>query len=178
MQATVQVRNTVKLFALGAVWGGSFLCIEIALRGFTPLSIAALRIAPGAAALLVVAHLRGDAWPPWSQPPATYPTQVAVWAALLFLGLAGTGFAYLLRFQLIQDAGVTFLAQVAYLVPRFAILWGWWFLAEIPGGRTWIALALILTGVFVGQSKRFPVPWQRIAHKRMQITRANAMKGD
>jgi len=50
--------DIVKLFILAAVWGASFLCIEIALRGFTPFSIAALRIVLGASALLALARLR------------------------------------------------------------------------------------------------------------------------
>lgn len=118
------------------------------IHGVTPMCASGLLLAISALYMLPLAI--------WWQPPSAYPTQATTWAALLFLSLAGTGFAYLLRFQLIMNAGVTFLAQVAYLVPMFALLWGWVFLDEIPEGRTWIALALVLAGIFVGQSYAGP----------------------
>ena len=40
-------RDWARLLALAAVWSGSFLCTEIALRDFGPLTIAAGRVALG-----------------------------------------------------------------------------------------------------------------------------------
>ncbi len=71
--------------------------------------------------------------------------------ALGFLGLISTAFAYFLRFQLILRVGVVFISQVSYLVPLFAVLWGWLFLAEVPTVSIWIALGLILMGINVSR---------------------------
>ncbi len=52
------------LCLLGLIWGGSFLGVEMALTGFGPLTVAALRIATAAFILVAVATLRGDGLPP------------------------------------------------------------------------------------------------------------------
>ncbi|HET8726997.1 MAG TPA: DMT family transporter [Alphaproteobacteria bacterium] len=72
-------------------------------------------------------------------------------AAVLFLGLFPTGLAYLLRFQIINDVGMTFMSQVSYLVPIFGVLWGWLFLAEMPTPAAWGALALVLAGIAISR---------------------------
>lgn len=71
--------------------------------------------------------------------------------ALGFLGLVPTALAYLVRFQLIQQVGVVFISQVSYLVPLFAVFWGWLFLAEMPSPSAWFALAMILVGINVSR---------------------------
>ncbi len=71
--------------------------------------------------------------------------------ALVFLGLMPTGLAYLLRFQIIIAVGATFMSQVSYLVPLFAVLWGWLFLSEVPATSGWIALGLILVGINISR---------------------------
>lgn len=282
-------RDTARLFALGAIWGSAFLCIEIALTGFAPLTLAAGRIVMAAAALTVATRLAGVRLPSdartvglltvigffntalpfvlisWGQQHidsamaailmatgpfvalilshlftgddrltlpkvagmllgfagvtvlvgvdalagakasvlgqlavmgaaacyalsgvltrrvshvaplasaamvlitgAAYmvPLALAVdrpwqsmpngsaWLALGFLGLFPTGLAYLLRFQIITAVGTTFMSQVSYLVPLFAVLWGWLLLSEIPAVSGWVALGLILCGITISR---------------------------
>jgi drug/metabolite transporter (DMT)-like permease len=86
---------------------------------------------------------------PWELQPS-----YAASLTLLFLGLVPTALAYLLRFQIVQFVGATFMSQVSYLVPLFAVFWGWLFLDQVPLRRSWVALALILTGVYI--SRRAP----------------------
>ena len=281
--------DTTRLFALGAIWGSAFLCIEIALTGFAPLTLAAGRIALAAVALAIAVRLAGLRLPTdrhtlglltvigffntalpfvlisWGQvhidsamaailmaagpfvalilshfftgddrltlpkiagmlmgfagvavlvgldaiagakasvlgqlavmgaaacyalsgvltrrvahvPPLANAATVLVtstaymvplallvdrpWQAvpggeavlaLVFLGLLPTGLAYLLRFQIITAVGATFMSQVSYLVPLFAVLWGWLFLAEIPSAAGWVALVLILGGIGISR---------------------------
>ncbi len=281
--------DTARLFALGAIWGSAFLCIEIALTGFAPLTLAAGRIALAAVALAVAVRLAGQHLPfhprtlglltvigffntalpfvliSWGQqhidsamaailmaigpfvalilshlftgddrltlpkiagmllgfagvavlvgidaiagakatvlgqlsvmgaaacyalsgvltrrvahvPPLANAATVLLTAtvymvplallvdrpwlsmpggpalmALAFLGLFPTGLAYLLRFQIITAVGATFMSQVSYLVPLFAVLWGWLFLAEIPSAGGWAALGLILLGINISR---------------------------
>lgn len=55
--------DVAKLTTLGAVWGSAFICIEIALGAVDPWGLVAARVTVGAAVLLIVAHLLGQAWP-------------------------------------------------------------------------------------------------------------------
>ncbi len=281
--------DTVKLMLLGGIWGSSFMCIEIALTGFPPLTLAAGRILLAALALNGVVWLTGQRWPrgvrtwglliivglfssalpfilvSWGQqfipsglsailiatgsfvslflshlltpddrltlpklggmligfsgvivlvgvdalagldeavlgqlavmgaaacyaisgiitrktdyvPPLVNSAVVLLTAAcymvplalivdgvpgptadlkpmlaLGFLGLVPTALAYLVRFQLIQQVGVVFISQVSYLVPLFAVFWGWLFLAEVPSPAAWVALVMILVGINVSR---------------------------
>lgn len=52
-----------KLMALAAIWGSAFMLIALALEGFPPMAVAALRVVIGAAALMAVGLLRGESWP-------------------------------------------------------------------------------------------------------------------
>lgn len=81
--------------------------------------------------------------------PWTLQPDRRAFLSLLFLGLVPTAFAYLLRFQIVQSVGATFMSQVSYLVPLFAVFWGWLFLGQLPLSQSWVALGLILTGVYI-----------------------------
>ena len=61
--------------------------------------------------------------------PAATPSPGA-WAAVTVLGLACTGLAYWLYFRLIASVGPSKALAVAYLIPLFALVWGWLFLGE------------------------------------------------
>jgi drug/metabolite transporter (DMT)-like permease len=74
---TFTARDTGLLLSLGGIWGLSFLFIELALRGFTPVWIVAGRTVTGAAFLLVALRLRG-------QP---VPRSAALWRHLAVLGV-------------------------------------------------------------------------------------------
>jgi drug/metabolite transporter (DMT)-like permease len=74
---TFSARDTGLLLSLGAMWGLSFLFIEVALRGLTPLWIVAGRTVTGAAFLLVVLASRG-------QP---LPRSLPLWGHLFVLGV-------------------------------------------------------------------------------------------
>ena len=75
-------------------------------------------------------------------------------AALIYLGVISTGIAYLLRFQLVQQVGATFMSQVSYLVPLFGVFWGWLLLHEQLHADTGIALFLILFGLTINQLRK------------------------
>ncbi len=75
-------------------------------------------------------------------------------AALIYLGLVPTAFAYLLRIQIIQQVGTTFLSQVSLLIPIFGLFWGWLFLNEVPTQASWVALIFVLGGMIVTR-----LPW-------------------
>lgn len=81
---------------------------------------------------------------PWLIEPATNSL-----IALLYLGVFPTALAYLLRFWLINRVGSVYTSQVAYLIPLFALAWGWLFLHEVPELKAWAAMGLILAGIAV-----------------------------
>ncbi|MEZ5750850.1 MAG: EamA family transporter [Paracoccaceae bacterium] len=53
------VVNWIEIFALGVIWGGSFLSVRLALEGFTPFTVAAGRIVIATVALGLLCWLRG-----------------------------------------------------------------------------------------------------------------------
>ena len=55
----MSLRSWLLLLGLSCCWGSSFLMIEVALEGFSPASIAFLRIAIGAILLWAVVVVRG-----------------------------------------------------------------------------------------------------------------------
>ncbi len=286
---TPTLGDSVKLTLLGAIWGSAFLCVEIGLRGFPPLTLAASRLLLSAALLLFLAFITGKGLPrarrdwvllllaglfnatlpflliAWGQQfissalaaillgvqpfmalllahwmtsddritrnkvigmalgfsgilfilgdqalegldsgfwgkfavllaalgftvsalitrkvshlepesssaaalgmAALYMTPIALlverpsftgisweaWSAVIFLGLISSGVAALLRFQLIRDTGVTFLAQVSYLIPLFGVFWAWLFLGHLPAASAWLALVLIFAGLAISR---------------------------
>jgi drug/metabolite transporter (DMT)-like permease len=74
---TFSPRDTALLVTLGSMWGLSFLFIEVALRGLTPVWIVAGRTVTGAAFLLVVLRLRGH----------RVPRSLRLWLHLGILGV-------------------------------------------------------------------------------------------
>ena len=79
------------------------------------------------------------------------------------LGIGSTAIAYLLYFRLIRDVGATRALTVTFLVPLFAVAWGWALLDEVitwrmAGGG---ALILIATWLVVSASKTKAVAVQR-----------------
>lgn len=77
--------------------------------------------------------------------PATMPSARA-WAMVGLLALLCTGLAYLLFFRLIAHVGATNAISVTFLIPAFAVLWGWVFLAEPLTMAMAAGCAVILLG--------------------------------
>jgi drug/metabolite transporter (DMT)-like permease len=78
-------------------------------------------------------------------PPPHWPSPRG-WFAVISLGVLCTGTAYLLYFRLLKDLGPTGAVAVTFLIPAFAMLWGFAFLNE-PVTRKMIAgTAIVLAG--------------------------------
>ena len=73
--------------------------------------------------------------------------------SLIYLGIFPTAVAFLIRFYIIAKSGPIFLSYVAYLIPVFAILWGYLFLKETISTMAFIGVFLVLVGVFISQKK-------------------------
>ena len=69
------------------------------------------------------------------------------------MGLFPTAIAFQLRFYIISKAGPVFLSYVAYLIPIFAIIWGYIFLNEKINFEIMIGVIFVLCGVFISQKQ-------------------------
>jgi drug/metabolite transporter (DMT)-like permease len=120
------------------------------LAGVPPMAVAAGSQLTAALLLLLPAA--------WAWPAATLPA--AAWYSAGTLALACTGLAYVLYFRLIANAGAANAMAVTFLIPAFAMFWGWLVLAERPGTQMLIGCAIVLlgtalsTGVLHGPASR------------------------
>ncbi len=77
--------------------------------------------------------------------PTQMPSQSA-WLALLVVGVASTGIAYILFFRLIANGGPARALSATYVVPVFAVLYGLIFLGERVTAWMLICGAVIVAG--------------------------------
>jgi len=89
----------------------------------------------------------------WRFPPWQQEASVSSIAALAFLAIFPTAVAYVLRARIVQLNGAVFMSNAGYLIPLFATLWAWLFLAEVPLPIMWLAMLLIFTGIYLGQRR-------------------------
>lgn len=103
--------------------------------------VPSLALATGSqlSAALLVALPAWWAWPA-ANPPAT------AWGAAVLLAVLCSGVAYVLYFRLIARLGPAGAASVTFLIPLFAVGWGWAFLAEAPTWGMAAGGAVILVG--------------------------------
>ena len=81
---------------------------------------------------------------PWESNPTLAST-----LSLLYLGVIATGFAWLIRFRILTVNGLVFQTQVAYLIPIFGILFGYFLMNEIITWRVLLSLVIILIGIYI-----------------------------
>ncbi len=81
---------------------------------------------------------------PWNSDPTFVST-----LSLLYLGIIATGFAWLIRFRILTVNGLVFQTQVAYLIPIFGIIFGYFLMDEIITWRVLLSLVIILIGIFI-----------------------------
>ncbi len=69
--------------------------------------------------------------------------------ALLYLGVVATGLAWMIRFRILTVNGLVFQTQVAYLIPIFGVLFGYFLMDEIITWRVLISLFIIIIGIYI-----------------------------
>jgi drug/metabolite transporter (DMT)-like permease len=74
--------------------------------------------------------------------------------ALVVLGIIGTGFAYVLNYQIITSEGATVASTVTYLLPVVAIALGVLVLGESITVSALTGIALVLAGVALTRRQR------------------------
>jgi drug/metabolite transporter (DMT)-like permease len=106
------------------------------LVGVPPLAVAAGSQLAATAALALPAY--------WARPAVT--PGLTAWLALAALAFGCTGVAYVLYFRLIARAGAAQAMSVTFLIPGFALLWGWLLLDEQPTAAMLAGCGVILLG--------------------------------
>lgn len=132
------VVGTALCYAISVLYAGR------TIRSFSPLHVSIGQLSVGALLALPAALLQ------W---PSEAPSAKAL-GAVLVLGALGTGLAYLLYFALIVRAGASRAILVTYLVPAFALVYGWLILDEPVTASALAGLALILGGTALATGGR------------------------
>ena len=81
---------------------------------------------------------------PWNSSPTLQST-----LSLLYLGVIATGLAWLIRFRILTVNGLVFQTQVAYLIPIFGIIFGYFIMDEVITWRVILSLVVILIGIYI-----------------------------
>ena len=81
---------------------------------------------------------------PWLLSPSLDST-----ISLLYLGVVATGLAWLIRFRILTVNGLVFQTQVAYLIPIFGVMFGYFLMDEIITWRVLISLIIIILGIYI-----------------------------
>jgi len=110
----------------------------LARRGIGAVVLSACQLLVAAVQLAIALAVAGA--------PAPHVTAESV-TALAVLGVVGTGFAYVLNYQIITSEGATVASTVTYLLPVVAIMLGVLFLSERITMITLAGIALVLAGV-------------------------------
>jgi len=110
----------------------------LARRGSGPVVLSACQLAAAVVMLAITLAVTGA--------PTPHVTAESV-AAIAVLGIIGTGFAYVLNYQIITSEGATVASTVTYLLPVVAIVLGVLVLGESITAITLAGIALVLLGV-------------------------------
>ena len=81
---------------------------------------------------------------PWNANPSLEST-----LSLLYLGVVATGLAWLIRFRILTVNGLVFQTQVAYLIPIFGIIFGYFLMDEVITWKVLVSLVVILIGIYI-----------------------------
>ncbi|MEU5691950.1 EamA family transporter [Actinosynnema sp. NPDC020468] len=108
--------------------------------GESALVLSAVQIGCAFLQLAVAAPLLGGA-PSWPG--------VGAMAALVVLGAVGTGFAYVLNFDVIRGFGPTAASTVTYVTPLWSTALGVWLLGESVGWNALVGGVIVLVGVLL-----------------------------
>ena len=120
----------------------------LARRGIGPVVLSACQLAAAAVMLAIALGVSGVQTP--------HVTAESV-AAIAVLGIVGTGFAYVLNYQIITSEGATVASTVTYLLPVVAIVLGVLVLGESVTVTTLAGIALVLAGVALTRRRAKPV---------------------
>lgn len=112
--------------------------------GLEPLTLAATQLIAAVVPIAIIAPFLG-----WRDPALNLRIVVAMFC----LGALSTGFANILYFRLIKDVGATLAAAVDYVVPFFAVLFGFILLREAPSWSLLTGGVIVLAGMYLAEGR-------------------------
>lgn len=127
-------------YAVGAVYSRRYV------RGLRPMIPAVFQVTFAA---IITGTIALATERPWEATP-----DVQAIVSILWLGLLGSGLAYLIVFRLFASWGATRTTLVAYIIPVVGIVLGYLALQEPIDGRLLVGTALIIAGVAFVNSRR------------------------
>jgi drug/metabolite transporter (DMT)-like permease len=77
-----------------------------------------------------------------------YPNFSFNYFIIIFRCIA-TGLAWLIRFRILTVNGLVFQTQVAYLIPIFGIIFGYFLMDEVITWKVIVSLVVILIGIYI-----------------------------
>jgi drug/metabolite transporter (DMT)-like permease len=139
----------LECLAASISYGISYIYMDrfLARRGIGPVVLSACQLAAAAVMLAVALAVTGA--------PTPHVAAGNV-AAIAVLGIIGTGFAYVLNYQIITSEGATVASTVTYLLPVVAIVLGVLVLGESITVATLSGIALVLVGVALTRRRAKP----------------------
>ena len=148
VDAVNDLGGATMLSQLAAICGAmSYVVAGLLIRkiDIPPIRLGCLVLGMGTVFLLVLATLFDGA-------PTMNLTPIAL-GSLIYLGLIPTGLGQILRFTLIKKVGYAAFSLSLNLIPVFGVSMGALLLGEVITIRTFIALILVLTGLFASRLK-------------------------
>jgi drug/metabolite transporter (DMT)-like permease len=139
------------------------------LQGLDPIGLATTQLSLAGLMILPVALIG-------ARPSAV---RLAPVGAIAVLGLAGSGFAYLLYYRLLSQVSATHVAAVTYLLPIWGLFWGL-FAHEAVGLLTCFGVAITIAGLLLLNLQPRDVPATSTSGQddARLATRSNMKAGD
>lgn len=133
--------NWILLLGLGVIWGAAFMSVAVALEGFGPITVAALRVTLGAAGLWAIAVAMG-------QPLKTIPANGRF--HVIYVGVAATALPFMLLSWGITHVPSAFAGIAMGALPILMVPLVWWFSPEEGiGPRRIIGLIVGFVGLAI-----------------------------
>ena len=133
---SMNLRDTLLLVGLAAIWGGSFIFMRLAVPGFGALPLAETRVLLAGIALLAYALAFGRPLP-----------RLADWRVHLFIGAFNSGIPFALFAFAALHIGASYMAVLNATSPLFGALFGAMLGRERIGAQKIVGMALGISGV-------------------------------
>jgi drug/metabolite transporter (DMT)-like permease len=133
--STSRLAVGLSLFSLYVIWGSTYLAMRVAMEGFGPFTMAAIRFLVAGVVMLAIARARGEG----------FPTRIQ-WRNALLIGTlllaCGNGGVAIAEQTVSSGLAALMVAAVPLWMALFAGLWGGW-----PSTKDWFALVLGFGGI-------------------------------
>jgi drug/metabolite transporter (DMT)-like permease len=144
-EGTTQLLAAIALVLSALSYGAGAVYARRNVRGLDPMVPAVLQVTIAGIYTAAIALVLESPW-------LARPDGEAVFS-IVWLGILGSGFAYLAAFRLLANWGATRMTAVAYLIPVFGVALGWLVLREPIGLNTLAGTGLILSGIGLVNSR-------------------------